>query len=37
MCFYSPNLLFCELSMFRKEDFAYFNYEKASQVDHLHH
>ena len=37
MCFYSPNLLFCELSMFQKKDFAYFNYEKASQVDHLHH
>ena len=23
MCFYSPNLLFCELSMSRKEDFTY--------------
>ena len=37
MCFYSPNLLFCELSMFQKEDFAYFNYEKASLMGHLHH
>ena len=37
MCFYSPNQHFCELSMFRKEDFAYFNYEKASLMCHLHH
>ncbi len=37
MYFYSPNQLFCELSMFRRGDFAYFNYEKVSQVGHFHH
>ena len=27
MCFYSPNLLFCEILMFRRGYFTHFNYE----------
>ena len=37
MCFYSPNLLFCELSMSRKGDFTYFSHKKASLMGHLLH
>ena len=29
MCFYSPNMLFCELSMSRKGDFTYFSHKKS--------